>query len=260
MIAREALAGGLLELCRLDDASGVHVTFTTEPEFRSSASAASAAHRPAVSLAECGLRHASTISSPRFRANARPSAANDTSAVQRRHRALAHRQRSHRSGLGRVFRLLHGYRLAQMGPALLTGILFAGRRKVRDRIVLVMAKRAGRWIAGAINFIGSHTLVRPALGRHGAPSVPAFRALLLSGHRLRHRTQAHDGEAGAQGEHKIARGYMPKPPIQPITSPIRRCGARSPIISPANAPMSRPPAPKSPPLAPYRKDLVFDPE
>ena len=30
---------------------------------------------------------------------------------------------------------------------------------MRDRILLVMAKRAGRWIAGALNFIGSHTLL-----------------------------------------------------------------------------------------------------
>jgi predicted N-acyltransferase len=33
---------------------------------------------------------------------------------------------------------------------------------MRDTIVLVMAKRNGRWIAGAINFIGSDTL----FGRH----------------------------------------------------------------------------------------------
>ncbi|MGB7661065.1 MAG: GNAT family N-acetyltransferase, partial [Pseudolabrys sp.] len=30
--------------------------------------------------------------------------------------------------------------------------------KMRDRILLVMARRAGRWIAGAINFIGADTL------------------------------------------------------------------------------------------------------
>src|SRR6202451_3048529 len=32
--ARQALARGLLELCRQDSASGVHVTFAVEPEFR----------------------------------------------------------------------------------------------------------------------------------------------------------------------------------------------------------------------------------
>ena len=81
--------------------------------------------------------------------------------------------------------------------------------KMRDRILLVMAKRAGRWIAGAINFIGADTLLRPQLGRDRAPSVSAFRALLLPGHRLRHRHQLKRVEAGAQGEHKLARGYLP---------------------------------------------------
>src|ERR1700730_8342026 len=33
-IARHALAAGLIELTRLDEASGVHVTFATEPEFK----------------------------------------------------------------------------------------------------------------------------------------------------------------------------------------------------------------------------------
>src|SRR6202167_4702651 len=32
--ARRALAAGVIELCRLDEASGVHVTFATEPEFK----------------------------------------------------------------------------------------------------------------------------------------------------------------------------------------------------------------------------------
>ncbi|HKM87561.1 MAG TPA: peptidogalycan biosysnthesis protein, partial [Xanthobacteraceae bacterium] len=32
--ARRALAAGLIELCGIDGASGVHVTFATEPEFR----------------------------------------------------------------------------------------------------------------------------------------------------------------------------------------------------------------------------------
>ena len=34
--------------------------------------------------------------------------------------------------------------------------------KMADRILLVMAKRNGKYIAGAINFIGAHTL----FGRH----------------------------------------------------------------------------------------------
>jgi predicted N-acyltransferase len=81
--------------------------------------------------------------------------------------------------------------------------------RMRDRIVLIMAKRAGRWIAGAINFIGAHTLY----GRHwGAVEHHPFLHFELCyyqaidfaiAHRLRRV------EAGAQGEHKLARGYLP---------------------------------------------------
>ena len=39
--------------------------------------------------------------------------------------------------------------------------------------------------------------------------VPAFRGLLLPGDRLRHRPRPRPGRAGAQGEHKIQRGYLP---------------------------------------------------
>ena len=80
---------------------------------------------------------------------------------------------------------------------------------MRDRIVLVMAKRAGRWIAGAINFIGSHTL----FGRHwGAIEHHPFLHFELCYYQAIDYAIAHKlprVEAGAQGEHKISRGYMP---------------------------------------------------
>ncbi len=83
-----------------------------------------------------------------------------------------------------------------------------GERMARD-ILLVMAKRDGRYIAGAINFIGSDAL----FGRHWG---------CIEDHRYLHFEvcyhQAIDFaiannlarvEAGAQGEHKLARGYVP---------------------------------------------------
>ncbi|MGA8651892.1 MAG: GNAT family N-acetyltransferase, partial [Xanthobacteraceae bacterium] len=80
---------------------------------------------------------------------------------------------------------------------------------MRDRILLVMAKRAGRWIAGAINFIGSDTL----FGRHwGAAEHHPFLHFELCYYQAIDYAIAHKlprVEAGAQGEHKIARGYMP---------------------------------------------------
>jgi predicted N-acyltransferase len=78
-----------------------------------------------------------------------------------------------------------------------------------ERILLVMAKRVGRYIAGALNLIGSHALY----GRNWGA---------LEHHRFLHFElcyyQAIDFaiakglarvEAGAQGAHKLARGYMP---------------------------------------------------
>jgi uncharacterized protein len=82
--------------------------------------------------------------------------------------------------------------------------------KLRDRILLFMAKRNGRWIAGAINFVGGDTLY----GRHwGAIEHHPFlhfelcyyQAVQYAIERKLVRV-----EAGAQGEHKIARGYLPR--------------------------------------------------
>ncbi|MDA1075539.1 MAG: GNAT family N-acetyltransferase [Proteobacteria bacterium] len=79
-----------------------------------------------------------------------------------------------------------------------------------DDILLIMCKRAGRYIAGALNFIGSDTL----FGRNWG---------CLEDHRFLHFEtcyyQAIDFaiergltrvEAGAQGQHKVARGYLPQ--------------------------------------------------
>lgn len=81
--------------------------------------------------------------------------------------------------------------------------------RMPDDIVLVMARRDGRYIAGAINFIGSDRL----FGRHWG---------CIEDHRFLHfevcyhqaidfaiERKLHVVEAGAQGEHKLARGYLP---------------------------------------------------
>ncbi|PYE88177.1 GNAT family N-acetyltransferase [Phyllobacterium leguminum] len=81
--------------------------------------------------------------------------------------------------------------------------------RMADDILLVMAKRDGRYIAGAINFIGADRL----FGRHwGCIEDHPFLHFEVCYH------QAIDFaiskglkvvEAGAQGEHKLARGYVP---------------------------------------------------
>ncbi len=82
--------------------------------------------------------------------------------------------------------------------------------RMADDIVLIMAKRADRYIAGAINFIGSDTLY----GRHwGCVEDHPFLHFEVCYYQaidwaITHKKQKI--EAGAQGEHKLARGYMPK--------------------------------------------------
>lgn len=81
--------------------------------------------------------------------------------------------------------------------------------RMADRILLVMAERDGRYIAGAINFIGQEVLY----GRHwGAVEEHPFLHFEVCYYQaidyaIRHGLKR--VEAGAQGEHKLARGYKP---------------------------------------------------
>ncbi|MDF2809200.1 MAG: hypothetical protein K0S56_231 [Microvirga sp.] len=81
--------------------------------------------------------------------------------------------------------------------------------RMADKVLLVMARRAGRYIAGAINFIGGDTLY----GRHwGAVEQHPFLHFEVCYHQAIEFAIARGlrtVEAGAQGEHKLARGYLP---------------------------------------------------
>ncbi|MDR6758469.1 putative N-acyltransferase [Mycoplana sp. BE70] len=81
--------------------------------------------------------------------------------------------------------------------------------RMADDILLVMAKRNGRYIAGAINFIGGDAL----FGRHwGCIEDHPFLHFEVCYHQAIDFAIANGlkrVEAGAQGEHKLARGYMP---------------------------------------------------
>ncbi|WP_036790564.1 GNAT family N-acetyltransferase [Pleomorphomonas koreensis] len=82
--------------------------------------------------------------------------------------------------------------------------------RMADRILLVMARRAGRYIAGALNLIGSDRIY----GRNwGAIEEHPFLHFEVCYHQaidyaIAHRLEV--VEAGAQGEHKLSRGYLPE--------------------------------------------------
>ncbi|MES2894417.1 MAG: GNAT family N-acetyltransferase [Pseudomonadota bacterium] len=83
--------------------------------------------------------------------------------------------------------------------------------RMADRVLLVMARRNGRWIAGALNLIGGDCLY----GRNwGCIEDVPFLHFELCYYQAIEWAIDHGlarVEAGAQGQHKIARGYLPSP-------------------------------------------------
>jgi uncharacterized protein len=207
-----ALAQGLVELTRLREASSAHVTFVPEREWHF--------------LAERGFLKRTD---QQFHwENAGYATFDDfLGALAARKRKVLKRERREALCNGIEVCWLTGSDLTEAvwdeffvfyietgsrkwGRPYLTREFFSlvGAR-MADRILLVMAKRAGRYIAGAINFIGSETL----FGRHwGAIEHHPFLHFELCYYQAIDFAIAKKiprVEAGAQGEHKLARGYLP---------------------------------------------------
>ncbi len=81
--------------------------------------------------------------------------------------------------------------------------------RMADRVVLAMARKGGRYVAGALNFLGDDCLY----GRQwGCIEDIPFLHFELCYHQAIDIACAHGlarVEAGAQGAHKLARGYQP---------------------------------------------------
>lgn len=81
--------------------------------------------------------------------------------------------------------------------------------RMGDKILLVMAKRAGRYIAGAINFIGASTLYGRNWGCVEDHPFLHFEVCYYQAMDYAIANGLRVVEAGAQGEHKLMRGYRP---------------------------------------------------
>jgi len=209
---RDALANGLAEVCRRSKASSVHVTFLTEAEWRF-----------------LGARGYLQRTHRQFHwENADYGSFDDfLGALASRKRKTIRRERSDALADGITVHWLTGSDLTEnvwdtffefymhtgsrkWGHPYLTRSFYSlAGEKMGERILLVMAKRNGRWIAGAINFIGSDTL----FGRHwGAIEHHPFLHFEVCYYQaidyaIRHKLKR--VEAGAGGQHKVLRGYMP---------------------------------------------------
>ena len=96
------------------------------------------------------------------------------------------------------------------GSAYLTRSFFSliGATMVED-ILLVMVRRDGRYIAGAINFIGGDCLFGRNWGCIEHHPFLHFEVCYYQAIEFAIEHGLSRVEAGAQGEHKLARGYMP---------------------------------------------------
>jgi uncharacterized protein len=209
---RAALADALIDICRRCEASSVHVTYPTETEWEL-----------------LGSRGYLKRTHQQFHWDNAGYDSFDTflAALSSRKRKTIRREREQALAEGISVHWLSGSDLTEsVWDAFFAFYMETGSRKwgrpyltrsfyslvgekMRDRILLVMAKRSGRWIAGAINFIGFDTL----FGRHwGAIEHHPFLHFELCYYQavqyaIEHRLAR--VEAGAQGEHKISRGYLP---------------------------------------------------
>lgn len=80
---------------------------------------------------------------------------------------------------------------------------------MRDDIVLILAERDGMPVAGAMNFLGADTLFGRYWGCIQDHPCLHFEACYYQAIDFAIRHGLRTVEAGAQGEHKLARGYLP---------------------------------------------------
>lgn len=207
-----ALITGAAQLAANNQLSSFHVTFCTKAE--------------AAQGAELGLMHRS---SQQFHWNNSNYGSFDDflGSLSARKRKNIRRERAQANGFGGTIQCLTGdeiepehwdafWRFYQdtgarkWGTPYLTRAFFdEAQDQLRDDMLLILAEKDGRYIAGALNFIGRDALFGRYWGcREDHPALHFelcyYRAIDFAIERGLRTV-----EAGAQGSHKLARGYLP---------------------------------------------------
>jgi predicted N-acyltransferase len=213
-IAPEALGQALAQACQELGLSSVHATFCTRAEWEA--------------LGRAGWLQ--RIGKQFHWENAGYSTFDDfLGALSSRKRKVLKRERRDANGAGLVFHALRGADIKahhwaafykfytstvdrKWGSAYLTkGFFPLLSERLGDRVVLMLAENDGTAVAGALNLVGDGALFGRNWGCRGDWPFLHFelcyyRAIEFA---IEHRLAR--VEAGAQGEHKIQRGYLPKP-------------------------------------------------
>jgi hypothetical protein len=209
----DALARGLVALCGATNASSAHVTFAREAEWKF--------------LAGHGFLQRNDQQFHWHNQGYR-GFEDFLATLNSRHRKAIRRERRDALGSGITIHALTGSGITEeawdaffdfymdtgsrkWGRPYLTRSFFSliGQSMAKD-VLLVMAKREGRWIAGAINFIGSDTLFGRNWGAIEHHPFLHFEVCYYQAIDFAIERGLKTVEAGAQGEHKIARGYLPQ--------------------------------------------------
>ena len=208
-----ALASGLVALCGVSKASSAHVTFAREAESKF--------------LAEHGFLQR-TDQQFHWHNHGFASFDDFLATLNSRHRKAIKRERREAVAAGITIHWLTGSDITEdawdaffafymetgsrkWGRPYLTRAFFSlvGKSMPKD-VLLVMAKRNNRWVAGAINFIGSDTLFGRNWGAIEHHPFLHFEVCYYQAIDFAIKRGLKTVEAGAQGEHKIARGYLPQ--------------------------------------------------
>ena len=206
------LADALAQTCRKLKLSSLHVTFCTEAEYEA--------------LGEAGwLRR---IGMQYHWQNAGYTTFDDfLAALNSRKRKSIRRERRDAIAAGLTFRTVRGAEITpalwarffqfyestvdrKWGSAYLTETFFPllGER-LGDRVVLMIADHDGTPVAGALNLIGEDTLFGRNWGCLGDWPFLHFELCYYQAIDFAIAHKLARVEAGAQGEHKIQRGYLP---------------------------------------------------
>ncbi len=210
----EALGQALVQACEQLKLSGVHATFCTEAEYDALGNAGW--------LQRLGQQY--------HWENAGYATFDDfLGALSSRKRKVLRRERRDANDCGLQFRTLRGpeigkrewdafYRFYQStvdrkwGSAYLTKRFFPllGER-LGDQVVLMLAERNGEPVAGALNLLGSEALYGRNWGCRGDFPFLHFELCYYRAIDFAIENGVGRVEAGAQGQHKIQRGYLPRP-------------------------------------------------
>ena len=210
----QTLGQALIQVCEQLDVSSVHATFCTEEEWQA--------------LGQAGwLQRLGTQYHWENRGFA--TFEDFLGALSSRKRKVLRRERRDANAAGLRFVTLRGHEIEprhweafyrfyastvdrKWGSAYLTRKFFPMlSERLGDRVVLMMAEHGGAAVAGALNLVGSDALYGRNWGCRGEWPFLHFELCYYRAIDFAIEHGLSRVEAGAQGQHKIQRGYLPRP-------------------------------------------------